>query len=497
MMKERSTSDNRHTGTRKFRRISWWIFILSISATGLPAQDSHYWTQQFGTRSSLMGGAVIGNVKDNSSIFYNPACLAFIDTSSISLNANLYQIDNTRIENALGQTKDFKNSNFKNLPLLFSGLVPTKNPKIKIGYGFASVIDYSFKGVGRLDKSYPIVNDLESPGPEAFIGQLSLNSQINETAFGVGIGNKLNDHWAIGATMLFSWRAQNYERNLFTRMFLNNAGNTLVSSSHTETFSYSNLRTQLKFGVVYKGNHYDIGLSVNTPSLKIMGSGLVAADITANNILYKGQRTDILANDRQQKIPSVYKTPWSVAAGINFDWKRSNLGFSAQYFAGLGVYDILRAQPATFFRPADAYPTIGSDDFLRVKTANKSIFNWSVGYEYILSSRVTLDASFRTNKSYYINTVNDLKGIRPDISNWDIYHLSIGGNVSARRISLSAGFLLGFGSNDQFQQRNNLDQPSENNLLQGDKAITKASYQSIGILLGFTVNFGHKGANTN
>jgi hypothetical protein len=104
-----------------------------------------------------MGGAVVGRVKDNSAIFYNPACLAFIDTSSVTINADLYQLEKTRIENALGNQKDFNNNNFKNLPLLISGLIPTKNPNLKMGYGFASSVDYGFHGLARIDGNYPIV----------------------------------------------------------------------------------------------------------------------------------------------------------------------------------------------------------------------------------------------------------------------------------------------------------------------------------------------------
>jgi hypothetical protein len=53
------------------------------------AQDTHYWTHQFGTRSALMGGAVVGGTRDNSMIFYNPAAVSFIDSSSLSINANI------------------------------------------------------------------------------------------------------------------------------------------------------------------------------------------------------------------------------------------------------------------------------------------------------------------------------------------------------------------------------------------------------------------------
>lgn len=53
------------------KKIGATIMVATICFT-LSAQDLHYWTNQFGTRSSLLGGAVVGGIKDNTAIFYNP-----------------------------------------------------------------------------------------------------------------------------------------------------------------------------------------------------------------------------------------------------------------------------------------------------------------------------------------------------------------------------------------------------------------------------------------
>ena len=39
------------------------VSLLGLAAPGL-AQDSHYWTNQYGSRATLLGGAVIGGVLD-------------------------------------------------------------------------------------------------------------------------------------------------------------------------------------------------------------------------------------------------------------------------------------------------------------------------------------------------------------------------------------------------------------------------------------------------
>jgi hypothetical protein len=183
------------------------LFVIIFSKVS--AQDTHYQTNQFGTRSALMGGAVVGGVKDNTAIFYNPGSLGFIDTGMVSINANLYRIETIQIENVLGQTKDFKGMNFTSLPLLISGMIKTKNDRLKIGYGFATPVNFSFSGSARLDGDYPITNDIESPGLESYIAQGLLNTELRETLIGLGFGYKLNDNWSVGLTNQFTYRSHN------------------------------------------------------------------------------------------------------------------------------------------------------------------------------------------------------------------------------------------------------------------------------------------------
>ena len=67
--------------------------LLAISLLGLTlltarayAQDAHYWTDQYGSRSRLLGGAVIGSVDDLAAVYYNPARLALIPDPGLLLS---------------------------------------------------------------------------------------------------------------------------------------------------------------------------------------------------------------------------------------------------------------------------------------------------------------------------------------------------------------------------------------------------------------------------
>ena len=78
------------------------VIICIFSLAGYP-QDNHYWSQQFGARATLMGGAMIGGVRDNSAIFYNPGAVPFIKYAGLSVNANIYKMDRIFIEDGAGE----------------------------------------------------------------------------------------------------------------------------------------------------------------------------------------------------------------------------------------------------------------------------------------------------------------------------------------------------------------------------------------------------------
>jgi hypothetical protein len=95
----------------------------------------------------------------------------------------------------------------------------------------------------------------------------------------------------------------------------------------------------------------------------------------------------------------------------------------------------------------------------------------------------------RTDNSWYDSSINKTAGIKPEITTWDIYHFSGGVSMSKGRSTISLGLLLSVGGDDEYYQGNNLGAPSEGNFLQGFTTITKASYSSIGALVGFSFNF--------
>ena len=53
-----------------------FLILVFIMLSSIYAQDSHYWNLQYGTKSTLLGGAVIGSVTELSATYYNPGAVA-------------------------------------------------------------------------------------------------------------------------------------------------------------------------------------------------------------------------------------------------------------------------------------------------------------------------------------------------------------------------------------------------------------------------------------
>ncbi|MDO6761402.1 hypothetical protein Q4566_14415 [Tamlana sp. 2_MG-2023] len=475
---------------KKHLQITSIIIIAICFVFKTHAQDTNYWTQQFGSNSVLMSGAVVGGGDDNTMLYYNPGALGFIDNSSISVNATAYRVENITISNALGQEANFKSRQLGAVPLLAGGMINVKNDNWKVGYGFMAPTNFNFKGIARKEGFFDVIDDSESTGLEETVAESAVSDRLNEILIAFGAARRLNDYWSIGITNLFTVRSQSYNRSLSTYVFMNDAERTLVAANLNENVDYYNARYSAKLGVSYQKERWKAGLTLTTPSINLLGIGSVAANIEANNFkLIDDNRISAVATDRQSELKTIYKSPLSISAGVNYIGTKSHIGISCQYYGSTDMYDIMDVASDTFIRPANVAPQLGADDFMRVQAAAKSVFNVAIGYEYLLKDSLSLFLSARNDMSYFDESLNDERGIKTTISSWDIYHISSGVTIKKNQSNLSLGLLFSTGSTNDYEQKGTLNNPNENDLIKGTTTITEASYGSLGLLLGYTLYF--------
>lgn len=470
-----------------YRLLCLFIFCVMTPVNG---QDTHYWTHQFGTRSALMSGAVVGGIFDNTMIYYNPAALGFLTNTSITVNANAYRFENIVIENALGQQADFESKKIGSLPLLAGGMINLKNRRLKIGYGFLSPVDFSFKGIARLEGNADVIDNEISPGEEEYVGETSISSNLKELMIILGGGYKISDHFAVGLSNIVTTRIKSYNRSFTAFGFANSPELGLIGRDVTQNVDYLNFRYTLKLGFFYAQGPWRWGLTLTSPSINMGGEGTTASKAFLRNVVVEG-REDRLSGigTGRQKLSTTFKSPFSAALGVNYRGDAFGLGVAVQYYDAVDIYNVLDPKPGTFIRPADLAPALDGQFALATPEGAKSVVNVAVGYEHYLNEKLTLYLSGRTDNSFFDEETNRAGGIETSISSWDLWHVTTGMATRKGGSQFSFGLLFSGGVDDSYVQQGNLSIPSESNLVADTLFITKAKYSSWGFLIGFTYSF--------
>src|SRR5919198_4993901 len=133
------------------------LILCGIRMVG--AQEMNYNTFQVGSRSVLMGGAVVGGVRDPSATFYNPGALGFVENPGISVSANAFRFGKVTIADALGPGEDTTASLFDPIPLLVSGILRLPAaPQWAFGYALVARQQYSATFTNAVDMPRDAIN---------------------------------------------------------------------------------------------------------------------------------------------------------------------------------------------------------------------------------------------------------------------------------------------------------------------------------------------------
>ncbi len=476
---------------KAFLPVYFLILGLLMCPEILHAQDTHHWNQQFGTRAALLGGAVLTDTLDNAGVYYNPGNLAFLDTSSISINANLYGLENIKIENALGEREDFRGLQFNTVPLLISGTIKNKTPW-NLSYALITPVSFRFNGVARLERDFDLIDEEESPGPEELVSETALAATVQETTVILGIGRKIKPNLGFGISLLNTLRSVDFNYRFNAKTFSNSDDPFLVSRAQNEFVNYFAVRTALKVGLNYQKAGWGLAFAVQSPGIDWLGNGTVAEDITITNLIVRegGDRITAFASDRQEKLKSTYKSPFQFSLGAHKQFSRSILSINITQFGAISPYRIMNVEPNDFFRPSfPALEDLGSEDFLNVETGMKAVTNVAIGYEGYLGQNFKLMGSFRTDFSYFDEEPVRGTQIVTEITQWDIFHVSAGTVWEKERSSLTLGLVYSFGGTNDYIQENSFSSSDPNPPLEGALTITRASYSNIGLLIGYSFRF--------
>lgn len=463
----------------------------------ISAQESNYWTQQYGARSSLLGGAVIHGVEDNSAVYYNPAALAFIKQSTISLNTSVYKYEDIFIRNGGGDNIDLQSQRISLHPNMTSGLL-TKDPSKKYRFGFniltRSHANYDFM------MQYESVKEIidTQDGEEFYIGRIELQTNVSETWGCLGGGYKINEHLSLGATAIITYRNQRHHM-LFSGRALNSpdstgqSGASLFMATNSVDFNFrtNTINALFKFGLHARTGGWRFGLNITTPSVPLWGQGRVQREEVQTNL--PGNRDQIKA-DQQSYLQSEYRYPFTIGLGVAFNYSDYGMvSFASEYYSRIGAYQFITANASDPTFPN--FLSGGVEGFLSVYQAANQVLNFGFGWEHSITKKIKLHLGVRTDFTSAVSR-QEIGELTPLSAALDIYHFSGGLSFRRKASKFSIGINYSY-ANKKVPQLLNLSDPvidtQERLFLFGVRENNAAIYaHGVTAMIGYTYYFALK-----
>jgi hypothetical protein len=137
-------------------------------------------------------------------------------------------------------------------------------------------------------------------------------------------------------------------------------------------------------------------------------------------------------------------------------------------------------------KPFEERP-LDSAELLRVYDATKSVFNFGFAVEQKINERLTGYAAFRTD--YSNANYSEFNGLTIGITDFDIYHFTLGASLVLEDTFIGAGIEYSHGQDPDFSQIFNFPsgqiQP-EDIIILGRRGASKVIYNNFNIFFGAT-----------
>jgi hypothetical protein len=446
--------------TSRGRSISALLLLQALSGAAILAQDSHYWTNQYGTESWLLGGAVVGASADLASTYYNPAALAVIQDrrsllTAVSLNWSRTSItaEDVQFELRSGGTSPLPTLISANLPISVLG-----SNSLQISYLQRTHVRSNLEGLAYT------LEDTDSQ----FVATGHINRELFDSWFGVTWSKDLGSKHSVGVTAYVSAVSSNYSSMIGAG---SNTGDLRATTVFSEHAAYDNIRLLAKAGYYYDGRPFSVGVTVTMPSVKLFntyGETNVSQSSAENGTL------QVLYANTQDGLSAKYRTPTSIAVGGTWYGETTMFYLTMEWFDGLDTYKPLEPSPFSATIPDSLIVSYGAT------VTRYGILNVAVGMKTQVAEKTFLYAALIRDAS----SLRSEDGPGEAIVNYDLYHATIGWQFMIDQTTITFGGIVGGGF------VNNAP-PSEFALFAGlpSDINVDRSFLRIGALLGISARF--------
>jgi hypothetical protein len=433
------------------RVLAAMLFMIGVNVS---AQDSHYWTNQFGTESWLLGGAVVGHSSDLSSTFYNPGALPIhADTISfqtaISLNWSRTTVG--------GSDESFEMISTMSTPLpAFVGV----NLPVSLLGSKALQISYMQRTNVRLEMSGITYSSLQDTADEVAVG--SIYRQLFDSWFGITWSKLYGKKHGLGVTTFVSAVTSEYNSQL-TAGTSTPTVNAMASISRY--VSYDNFRVLAKLGYYYDGRPFTLGVTITTPSLKLFNT---YGETRVALVEQSDTTGPVLAGDKQRGLNATYRTPLSIAVGTAWYAGPTSWFMTMEWFSPLDAYQPV--EPSPFIAQQPELPA----DYSFVVKRN-GVLNVVLGMRHAFNKTLSIYASMMRDGTSQSTSDNAADAI----VNYDLYHGTVGFQYVSNSLSLTLGGIVGGG----WARDVSPPELGQSNIVL-DGALVDKSFLRLGFLLG-------------
>ena len=447
------------------------ILYLILSVSYLFSQDTHFWNHQYGSRSTLLGGAVIGSVSDLSASYYNPGAIALFEDPKLVLSAKAFEFYNISVIDGAGNGQDLDFSTISPSPDFVAYAFDFESmPNTQFAISLLTRQQMNFEFKTRRIEELDVLTD--EPGNEDFAGGFLFDQDFKEIWGGLTVSRKFSDIVGIGVTNYIAYRSQ--ATNIQKVIQVLKTNNEIASSSDFKNYEYNNYRLLWKLGIGVNFNPLTFGISFTTPSINITGSGSTGLHYFLDGVDRNGDGVEDVEfeSNYQDEISSEYKSSWAVGFGGAYRYKNVKVHLSAEYFDKTSKFRVLDTE-------SFIVQSSGLEKRNEFEQELSSVFNIGLGVDYIARDDLIISASLITDKSG-----NNSKTVsRIAFTNYDIYHFSGGATFSIGKSEFTLGLAYSFAS-DELTQALNLTPEQESNII-GTVSETEIKLSRIKLLLGF------------
>lgn len=435
----------------------WLLAAVAPSS----AQTTQYWTDQFGNRAQLLGGAVIASDESLSSVFYNPGLLGTGAGSELIVTGNIFEAETLTVREVEPPNREVSDSRFRLLPSMVAGeIFGSWLGDNRLAYSFFT------RANSRLRADTLFGSDKFPDLPLDFLSNsLRIDSSMSEYWGGFTWGRGIGDNQGLGVSMFVG--ARNHRSRVQTVDQAIFEDGDLGLAIRAEDFDFNNYRLFWKLGYSTEFVGWKIGATLTTPSINLFGSGKLKFD---DSLVLTGRPEDSrITTTFQEDLSTEYKTPLSIGLGASRNWDRWSLHFSMEWYDSVAPFTVIDGE--NFFSQ-----TTGEEFDPDITHALDSVVNFAIGIERTFASGVRAYGSFRSD---FGAATNEFK-TNMAVLNWDLWHLSGGTTFAVGSTDMTLGVAYGFGTSDPSQPISAGDTPIE------------VSFNRITVVLGFELPTGNK-----